>query len=483
MNYCVMWNSSITLHRDLTIFSRAKRKLPHPFQIVSSVTNGAHIRFSFSSSSSCIQELANRRLIAVFNDSPIPSSNVKNDYDGTAPTNPLLKPFRTYALQAKGVTTPQSKGSGIGLVLYDPISKVELWSSRMYVYGHRNSLEAEYTAVIMGMDYASEVLGAKRLLVESSFHAIVHQITGKYTTKTPSLRWLLHEIQRVQRKLDDCAFYHIKSFADMIKAENLAYRALATRKSSNVVETEGWQIHQRDPVSDRFILPRLHSNHNPPVFPPDPPAAQSVEIDPSQQYLLQFDGGARSDFGIAGAGMVIYNQKESCRQEIWSGWYFHDEDVSNNTCEYVALLFGLKCALSMDIRKIVVEGDSLLVVRQMNGDYWTREESLMVLRDKAREAANAFEECEIRHIPRARNRRADWLAGHAMDKGESYGFDVLDHQSISTGRHNQKSVQTRAVNLNGVAINNRTSISSMSCSKRFFSCTPSQRQSRKLNSY
>jgi hypothetical protein len=37
-----------------------------------------------------------------------------------------------------------------------------------------------------------------------------------------------------------------------------------------------------------------------------------------------------------------------------------------------------------------------------------------------------FDVCEIRHIRRIHNSRADWLASYAMQSGQSYGFNFLD---------------------------------------------------------
>jgi ribonuclease HI len=90
------------------------------------------------------------------------------------------------------------------------------------------------------------------------------------------------------------------------------------------------------------------------------------------------------------------------------------------------MLFGLKVAKSLRIRRLVVQGDSLLVVRQMNEDCCrTKDDSLSLLRDEARNVAKGFSKCEIGHIPRSQNSRADWLACHAMDKGNTYGFHFL----------------------------------------------------------
>jgi ribonuclease HI len=43
--------------------------------------------------------------------------------------------------------------------------------------------------------------------------------------------------------------------------------------------------------------------------------------------------------------------------------------VSNNEAEYEALLHGLRLAISMGIKRLLVYGDSLLVVQQVNKEW------------------------------------------------------------------------------------------------------------------
>lgn len=120
--------------------------------------------------------------------------------------------------------------------------------------------------------------------------------------------------------------------------------------------------------------------------------------------------------------MVIYDEEG---QEIWSGWKFHNEPATNNFAEYLGCLCGVKCAESLGIRRLVVEGDSQLIVRQLNGEYRCKEEKLKKFYDVVVNLAEGFESFEIRHIPRAENKRADWLANHAMDLQESHGFNEI----------------------------------------------------------
>jgi hypothetical protein len=86
--------------------------------------------------------------------------------------------------------------------------------------------------------------------------------------------------------------------------------------------------------------------------------ASHIETDP--------DGAQRRR---AGAGLVF---KTSQGRTIYHSFSLLKEECSNNEAECEALIFGLLLALSMDIRKLLVYGDSQLVVQQINGIYEQR---------------------------------------------------------------------------------------------------------------
>ena len=44
-------------------------------------------------------------------------------------------------------------------------------------------------------------------------------------------------------------------------------------------------------------------------------------------------------------------------------------NISNNTMKYEGLLAGLRAAISLGIGKVVVKGDSQLVIKQVNKEY------------------------------------------------------------------------------------------------------------------
>jgi ribonuclease HI len=111
-----------------------------------------------------------------------------------------LSPEKNYLLRVKGHTTPRSGGAGIGLILEDSFSNQTVWSARLYVSGDRTPFEAEYSAIILGMDYACNILKARRLTVFSSNDIIVNQIQGIFAVTKSSLEILLKTIKRIQRQ-------------------------------------------------------------------------------------------------------------------------------------------------------------------------------------------------------------------------------------------------------------------------------------------
>ncbi|KAL3810644.1 hypothetical protein ACHAXA_008168 [Cyclostephanos tholiformis] len=95
---------------------------------------------------------------------------------------------------------------------------------------------------------------------------------------------------------------------------------------------------------------------------------------------------------------------------------------TNNEAEYGGLIAGLRCALSLGVRYIVVQGDSQLILRQLDGSYRVKSRTLLTHYNEAMSLVREFESFEACHIERSRNSRADELANLAMDSRTSMGF-------------------------------------------------------------
>lgn len=132
----------------------------------------------------------------------------------------------------------------------------------------------------------------------------------------------------------------------------------------------------------------------------------------TRPYLIRFDGGSRGNPGIAGCGYIIYKPDGTLHLR---GACFVGHHETNNVAEYSGLLRALE-AISIDdtITNIQIEGDSLLVVNQLNGEWKVKAKNLQGVFDSVCTLLKKFD-YTIRHIPRKDNYEADHLANVAMD--------------------------------------------------------------------
>ena len=135
-----------------------------------------------------------------------------------------------------------------------------------------------------------------------------------------------------------------------------------------------------------------------------------------EYHIMQFDGGARGNPGIAGAGVVLLSPDGTVlhKKSVYLG-----DDITNNQAEYEALIMGLQLGLDLGYKKLEVEGDSELIINQVTGNYKVRSSQLAVLLKRVVGVLDEMEDIIIRHIPRNQNKIADELANEAMNLHES----------------------------------------------------------------
>ena len=125
---------------------------------------------------------------------------------------------------------------------------------------------------------------------------------------------------------------------------------------------------------------------------------------------MNFDGCSKGNPGLAGAGAVIYINNE----EVWTGSSFVGKNSTNNEAEYAGLILGLEKALEMNIKNLLVNGDSQLVIHQMTGKYRCNSPNLIPLFQTAKKLEQKFENIKFEHLLRNLNHRADELANIAI---------------------------------------------------------------------
>ena len=131
-----------------------------------------------------------------------------------------------------------------------------------------------------------------------------------------------------------------------------------------------------------------------------------------ETLTLQFDGGSRGNPGPAGIGVVI---RAADGTPIFTLGRFIGR-ATNNVAEYTALITALQEAKKLGARKIIVRGDSELIIKQMRGEYRVKHPDMKILCTQAQALVATFESATITHNLREHNELADRLANLAMDR-------------------------------------------------------------------
>jgi len=133
------------------------------------------------------------------------------------------------------------------------------------------------------------------------------------------------------------------------------------------------------------------------------------------------DGASRGNPGECAIGFIVYDK--SGNEVTRFGKKIGQN--TNNFAEYSALIEALKylcvneIALQIDGR-ISIYSDSELLVRQMNGEYKVKSNSIKALFNEARKILETLDrEVRILSVDREQNRTADWIANRVLD-GKSY---------------------------------------------------------------
>jgi ribonuclease HI len=154
----------------------------------------------------------------------------------------------------------------------------------------------------------------------------------------------------------------------------------------------------------------------------------------TQKIEVYFDGLCQpyNPGGIACYAFVIKkygynnNDDETCvGQTIYSQYGLATEpftnDASNNVAEYMGIIKALEWLLSLpqlndDNSKIIVRGDSKLVVYQVKGKYKVKASRIVPLHQTVMSLISKFKVLNIEWVPREQNMDADRLSNNAYQE-------------------------------------------------------------------
>ena len=125
------------------------------------------------------------------------------------------------------------------------------------------------------------------------------------------------------------------------------------------------------------------------------------------------DGASRGNPGESGVGVIV---RDEAGREVLS-IYRYLGTATNNIAEYTALILLLQEMQKIPCSRLVVQSDSELLVRQVNGKYKVKNPGLKRKFDEV-QRLRAVLPCtlEVRYVPRAENTEADRLANRGIDE-------------------------------------------------------------------
>jgi ribonuclease HI len=133
---------------------------------------------------------------------------------------------------------------------------------------------------------------------------------------------------------------------------------------------------------------------------------------PTDVFTAEVDGASRGNPGPASYAVIIHRPDGSVVYQL--GKYLGR--ATNNVAEYFALITALDYCATSNISRLRVRSDSELLVRQMQGRYKVKSESLKPLHERAIRQSKGLAYFVIEHIPRELNSEADALANVALDR-------------------------------------------------------------------
>ena len=133
------------------------------------------------------------------------------------------------------------------------------------------------------------------------------------------------------------------------------------------------------------------------------------KLEDNNSYVLNFDGCSKGNPGPSGAGGAIYkNGKEILNYSVFLG------NVTNNESEYKSLSIGIAKAIELNIKNLIVKGDSQLVINQISGKYRVNNSNLKEIFSLIKRKIKFFNNISFNHVYRNNNKRADELANKAL---------------------------------------------------------------------
>ncbi|KAE9180282.1 hypothetical protein PF005_g23341 [Phytophthora fragariae] len=197
-----------------------------------------------------------------------------------------------------------------------------------------------------------------------------------------------------------------------------------TRGEDEILGTLAAAITPRSEVDQALtaIAPRKEPRRS--VDTPVPTVEQDETL-----LVASFDGSARVKRGGGAFNAIIWRLPEWTVVKAASGW---KADMTVNEAEYSGLLLCFDLLEDQDRTRLVICGDSNLVIRQMKGEIDCKAPALTLLRQKALRQLGTWPAHDLLHVKRAWNASADSLASAALQREAGVTVQEQDWDDLVT---------------------------------------------------
>ena len=135
-------------------------------------------------------------------------------------------------------------------------------------------------------------------------------------------------------------------------------------------------------------------------------------------FTIYGDGGSRGNPGPAGSGAIV---RDVSGKTVFTVSEYLGV-TTNNVAEYTGVIRALgqlqeKLGEKSFQTSVLVRMDSMLVVKQMRGEYKIKHPNLIPLAREMSVLVSRFASVAFEHVYREHNKDADRLANEAMDRG------------------------------------------------------------------
>lgn len=122
-----------------------------------------------------------------------------------------------------------------------------------------------------------------------------------------------------------------------------------------------------------------------------------TKFEQNPKHWTMFYDGAKCK-NSAGAGVILVSpEDDAIRYAIQIN--FNNPVPTNNIIEYEGLLTGLRIAISLEVKRLLVKGDSHIVAQQISNEYRATNKSMALYLQAYRWLETKFDRLEVIFIP------------------------------------------------------------------------------------